>query len=61
VNKYDFDGRMAIVTGGAQGIGHVVDKSILATSAKPLGIRLYSSNALVFRLRVDSSSAPPSI
>lgn len=24
MNKYDFDGRMAIVTGGAQGIGHAV-------------------------------------
>ena len=28
MNKYDFDGRTAIVTGGAQGIGHAVAEEL---------------------------------
>jgi NAD(P)-dependent dehydrogenase (short-subunit alcohol dehydrogenase family) len=34
MNKYDFDGRVAIVTGGGQGIGHTVAKRILDSGGK---------------------------
>ena len=34
MNKYDFDGRVAIVTGGGQGIGHTVAKRILSSGGK---------------------------
>ncbi|GAB5506830.1 MAG: SDR family NAD(P)-dependent oxidoreductase [Rhizobiaceae bacterium] len=34
MNKYDLDGRVAIVTGGAQGIGLAVAKRLIASGAK---------------------------
>ena len=34
MNKYDFDGRVAVVTGGGQGIGHTVAKRILDSGGK---------------------------
>ena len=34
MNKYDFDGRMAIVTGGAQGIGHAVAEELAKGGAR---------------------------
>ena len=34
MNKYDFDGRTAIVTGGAQGIGHAVAEELAKGGAR---------------------------
>ena len=34
MNRYDFEGRVAIVTGGGQGIGHTVAKRILDSGGK---------------------------
>ena len=34
MNTYDFEGRTAVVTGGAQGIGHAVALRLLAGGAK---------------------------
>ncbi len=33
MNRYDFDGQVAVVTGGAQGIGYAVAKRLHASGA----------------------------
>ena len=42
MNKYDFDGRTAIVTGGAQGIGHAVAEELAQRrcACRHMGFRL---------------------
>ena len=34
MNKIDLDGYVAVVTGGAQGIGHAIAKRCVASGAK---------------------------
>jgi 2-dehydro-3-deoxy-L-rhamnonate dehydrogenase (NAD+) len=40
MNRLDFEGRTAIVTGGAQGIGLAIARRLLASAAR---VRLWSS------------------
>jgi NAD(P)-dependent dehydrogenase (short-subunit alcohol dehydrogenase family) len=54
MNKIDLDGQVAVVTGGAQGIGFAIAQRLIASGAR---VSLWDRNAEALALAVDTLGA----